>query len=179
MHDSRQDWLSFFMDLAILWATRSTCTRRKVGAIAVKDKRVLASGYNGAAAGHPHCTPETCIRTMNNIPSGEKLDFCAAIHAEQNVILQAAKIGVSLEGCDIYCTTMPCHTCLKLLLNLGIKNIYFSSDYDPGIIRTTLQNEIHKYNGKEPCYVVKVRKSNSNTLYSRWEIDKEYDISKE
>ncbi len=137
----RQDWNSFFMDMAFFWAQRSTCTRRKVGAIAVKDKRVIASGYNGAAKGYAHCTPNTCLRTVQNIPSGQRLDICRAIHAEQNIILQAAQTGIQLPGCTVYCTTMPCHTCLKLLFNTGVRTIFFAGDYDITTIQETLTDE--------------------------------------
>lgn len=142
--NERQDWNSFFMDMAFFWAQRSTCTRRKVGAVAVKDKRVIASGYNGAAKGYKHCTPDTCLRTVQNIPSGQRLDICRAIHAEQNLILQAAQTGIQLPGCSVYCTTMPCHTCLKLLFNTGVSVIYFAGNYDFDAIKETLEDEHNK-----------------------------------
>lgn len=165
--ENRQSWDSFFMDLAFFWAQRSTCTRRKVGAIAVRDKRVIASGYNGAAAGHSHCTPQTCIRTVKNIPSGQQLEVCRAIHAEQNLIVQAAQTGISLKNCDVYCTTMPCHTCLKLLLNVGVSFIYFAGNYDLASINDTLNEEANSYT-KERCAVVQLKNAAKDGEHSMW-----------
>lgn len=167
LQNSRQDWLSFFMDLSFFWAERSTCVRRKVGAIAVKNKRVIASGYNGVISGHEHCTPETCFRTVNNIPSGQQLDMCYALHAEQNLILQAAGMGGLLSDCDVYCTTMPCHTCLKLLLNLGIKSIYFAGNYDLASIKSTLEREAIVKN-RTACQIFKVEKDSNSNGHSMW-----------
>lgn len=121
----------YFMSLAVLAAKRSTCVRRAVGCVAVKNKRVIATGYNGTISGMTHCTNDTCYRKVNNIPSGEKLDMCYAVHAEQNVICQAAMSGQSIEGSDIYITTTPCTTCLKLLAQVGVKNIYCLEDSYP------------------------------------------------
>ena len=126
----RMDQHQYFMSLAILAASRSTCVRRKVGCVAVRDKHVLATGYNGTISNMTHCTKETCYRTVNNIPSGQMLDRCYAVHAEQNVICQAAIHGTVLTGSTIYITTTPCITCLKLLAQIGVKNIFcYSGDY--------------------------------------------------
>lgn len=120
----------YFMAIALLASLRSTCVRRKVGCVAVKDKHVIATGYNGAISGMDHCTQESCYRLKNNIPSGEMLDRCYAVHAEQNVICQAAIHGKSLKGATVYITTTPCLTCLKLLAQIGIKEIYcYDGDY--------------------------------------------------
>lgn len=128
--DNRLSWDDYFMAHAVLASTRSTCVRRKVGAVAVGlDRIILATGYNGAPRNHPHCTKETCLRYVNNIPSGEQLDVCRAIHAEQNVVISAARNGVSLKSATIYCTTAPCSTCLKILCNAGIAQVYYMSDY--------------------------------------------------
>lgn len=163
----RQDWQSFFMDLAFFWAQRSTCTRRKVGAIAVIDKRVISSGYNGAVAGHSHCTIASCVRTVQNIPSGEKLDVCRAVHAEQNLIIQAAQFGVSMKNSIVYCTTMPCHTCLKLLLNVGVSKIFYAGDYDSETIRQTLQEDKNAYL-LDRC--VRLQNTANSPDYSMWTV---------
>lgn len=127
---SRMDQHQYFMALAILASQRSTCVRRKVGAIAVIDKRIVATGYNGTISGMTHCTKDTCYRTIHSIPSGEQLDRCYAVHAEQNIIAQAAIHGVSIRGATIYITTTPCITCLKLLTQIDVKDIYcYSGDY--------------------------------------------------
>ncbi|MBQ7617875.1 MAG: dCMP deaminase family protein [Desulfovibrio sp.] len=114
----------YFMEITKLVARRSTCIRRQVGSIAVIDKRIIATGYNGAVSGMTHCTPETCYRHLHNIPSGEKLDHCLAVHAEQNLLTQAAIHGVSIKDATVYVTTTPCLTCLKLLAQIGVKDIF-------------------------------------------------------
>ena len=98
----------YFLKIASVVAERSTCLRHHMGAVAVKDKHILTTGYNGAAAGLKDCLELGCLRNENNIPSGTRTEICRAIHAEQNVIIQAALHGVSLEGCTIYCTHTPC-----------------------------------------------------------------------
>lgn len=127
--ETRCDWNIYFMQLAHQIAQRSTCLRRKVGAIAVLDKRILATGYNGAPRGLPHCSETGCLRDKMNIPSGERHELCRATHAEQNVICQAASFGIPLEGADLYCTTHPCLICTKMLINCGIKNIFYAEGY--------------------------------------------------
>ena len=118
------------MRIAKLVATRSTCTRRQVGAVIVRENRILATGYNGAPNGCAHCfqLPGGCLREAQKIPSGQRQELCRGLHAEQNAILQAA-FGVSLKGSDLYCTHQPCVTCAKMLINAGIKRIVFLGDY--------------------------------------------------
>lgn len=111
----------YFLKIATVAAERSTCLRHHVGAVAVRDKHILATGYNGAPAGLPDCLELGCLRDENNIPSGERHEICRAIHAEQNVIIQAGLHGVSLEGSTIYCTHTPCRLCAKMLVNARIK----------------------------------------------------------
>lgn len=125
----RAPWSQYFMDITCLVAERSTCLRRKVGAIAVKDKRILATGYNGAPAGVPHCLEVGCLRTQLGIPSGQRHEICRGLHAEQNVIIQAAVHGISLKGAEIYCTHQPCLICTKMLINCGITKVYFLEAY--------------------------------------------------
>ena len=125
----RPPWPVYFMDIADLVARRSTCRRRQVGAVAVKDKRILATGYNGAPSGIPHCLDVGCLREQERIPSGERHELCRGIHAEQNVIIQAAYHGVSIEGATLYCTNLPCIICSKMLINAGIKEIFYREGY--------------------------------------------------
>jgi dCMP deaminase len=127
--DQRIPWPEYFMNIAYLVAERSTCLRRRVGALAVKDKRILATGYNGAPAGLTHCLDIGCMREQLGIPSGQRHELCRALHAEQNVIIQAAMHGVSIEGADIFCTTQPCILCAKMLINCRVKAIYFTEGY--------------------------------------------------
>jgi len=129
MHEQRLPWPEYFMGIARQVAQRSTCLRRKVGAMAVKDKRILATGYNGAAAGLKHCLDIGCLREQMGIPSGQRHELCRGLHAEQNVIIQAAMHGVRLEGAQIYCTTQPCLICTKMLINCGIQAIIFDHGY--------------------------------------------------
>ena len=111
----------YFLKIASVVAERSTCRRHHVGAVAVRDKHILATGYNGTAAGLKDCLELGCLRDEQDIPSGTRHEICRAIHAEQNVIIQASLHGVSLEGCTIYCTHTPCILCAKMLVNARIK----------------------------------------------------------
>lgn len=125
----RPSWDEYFMSITALAAERSTCLRRRVGAVAVKDKRILATGYNGAPSGLKHCLELGCLREAQNIPSGQRHELCRAIHAEQNVIVQAARYGISIAGATVYTTTYPCVICTKLLINSGVVRICYQSDY--------------------------------------------------
>ncbi len=125
----RLPWPEYFINITYMVAERSTCTRRKVGAIAVKDKRILATGYNGAPQDVRHCLDVGCLREQMGIPSGQRHEICRGIHAEQNVIIQAAVHGVNLKGAEIYCTTFPCSLCSKMLINCGISHIYYVEHY--------------------------------------------------
>lgn len=125
----RDSWQTYFMNLAHTVSTRSTCLRRKVGAIAVRDNRVLATGYNGPPSGLEHCDVVGCLRQKLNVPSGERHEICRALHAEQNLILQAATGGLDISGSTIYCTTFPCVICAKLLIGCKVKMIYYHAEY--------------------------------------------------
>ena len=125
----RPSWDEYFMTIAKEVATRSTCLRRKVGAIVVKDKRILSTGYNGAPRNLQHCIVTGCLREKENIPSGQRHEMCRALHAEQNALLQAATYGVAIEGASLYCTTQPCVLCAKMIINVGIKKIYIAESY--------------------------------------------------
>ncbi|MEG0918788.1 MAG: cytidine/deoxycytidylate deaminase family protein [Anaerovoracaceae bacterium] len=127
---NRPSWDEYFMKMAELTATRSTCLRRNVGAIIVSDKHIIATGYNGAPKGVPHCEEiGGCIREKMNIPSGERHELCRALHAEQNAIIQAANLGQSVEGGTIYVTHQPCIICAKMIINAGIKRIVVRNGY--------------------------------------------------
>lgn len=125
----RPTWDEYFMNIVELVKERSTCLRREVGAIIVKDRRILATGYNGAPAGCRHCIEIGCIRDELNVPSGERHELCRASHAEQNAIVQAAMYGVPIKGSTIYVTTQPCVICSKLIINAGIKKVIYKGDY--------------------------------------------------
>jgi dCMP deaminase len=126
----RPSWDEYFMKIAEDVATRSTCIRRQVGAVIVKDKRILSTGYNGAPKGISHCTAETCIRNKLNIPSGEKHELCRGLHAEQNAIIQAAAHGLSINDASIYVTNQPCSICTKMLINCDIRSFFYRNPYN-------------------------------------------------
>ncbi len=126
----RPDIDEYFLKVAAVVAERSTCLRHHVGAVAVRNKHILSTGYNGAAAGCKDCLELGCLRNELNIPSGERHEICRAIHAEQNAIIQAALHGVSLEGCTIYCTHTPCILCAKMLANARIKRFVSFGKYN-------------------------------------------------
>jgi dCMP deaminase len=127
--DGRPSWDDYFIQITDLVASRSTCLRRKVGAILVRDKHILATGYNGAPQGLAHCLEAGCLREALNIPSGQRHELCRAIHAEQNVIIQAARHGISIVDSTLYCTTQPCVICTKMLINAGVKKIIYRHGY--------------------------------------------------
>lgn len=136
----RVSWDEYFMEIAEIVKTRSTCLRRQVGAVIVKDHRIITTGYNGAPAGLKHCTEiGGCERARLNIPSGQRHELCRALHAEQNAIIQAAKIGVSTEGATIYITLQPCVICAKMLVNAGIKRIVFKGEYPDALSKAILE----------------------------------------
>jgi dCMP deaminase len=136
----RPDWDTYFMKMARVISERSTCVRRHVGAVAVLDRRILATGYNGAPTGIAHCGDVGCIRSERGIPSGERHELCRGLHAEQNVIIQAALHGVKLKGATLYCTHQPCVLCAKMAINAGIARIVYRGDY-PDPLAMDLLNE--------------------------------------
>lgn len=125
-------WDARFMDMAKTIASWSSCYRagRQIGAVIVKNKRILTTGYNGAPAGVLSCVEKgECMRDKLNIPSGTRHELCYAIHAEQNAIIQAAKLGVSIEGATLYCTHQPCVICAKIIVNAGISRVVYAEGY--------------------------------------------------
>ncbi|MEF2655868.1 MAG: dCMP deaminase family protein [Eggerthellaceae bacterium] len=125
----RPSWDEYFMKLASEVATRTTCLRRAVGAVIVKERRILATGYNGVPTGLRHCNVVGCLRQQLNVPSGQRNEICRGLHAEQNAILQAARYGINIEGASIYINTQPCVVCAKMLINAGIKEIIYQNPY--------------------------------------------------
>ena len=126
----RPSWNEYFMGICDLVATRSTCIRRNVGAVLVKGKRILCTGYNGAPAKVPHCREVGCLRVVLNVPSGENQELCRGVHAEQNVIIQAAYHGIQVNGAVLYCSNQPCSICSKMIINAGIKTVYYKDGYN-------------------------------------------------
>ena len=127
--NKRPSWDEYFLSIANLVSKRSTCLRRSVGALLVKDKRILATGYNGAPSNIEHCAKAGCLREKLRIPSGQRHELCRGLHAEQNALLQAALHGISAEGSRIYITTQPCIICAKMLINAGIKEVVIAGHY--------------------------------------------------
>lgn len=128
--DTRPSWDEYFMQMAELTAQRSTCLRRKVGAVIVKDKHIIATGYNGAPRGLRHCGDlGGCLRQKLGVPSGQRHELCRALHAEQNAIIQAATLGQSIENASIYITHQPCVICAKMIINAGINRIVVKEGY--------------------------------------------------
>ncbi|MBO5940666.1 MAG: dCMP deaminase family protein [Kiritimatiellae bacterium] len=130
------------MAFASLVATRSTCQRRHVGAVLVRDNRILATGYNGVPSGMEHCDAVGCLRETLNIPSGERHELCRGVHAEQNAIIQAAKYGLSVDGATLYCTHSPCLICAKMLVQAGIRKAFYLEGYEDSRTFEILGNEI-------------------------------------
>jgi dCMP deaminase len=125
----RPSWEEYFMDITHLVAKRSTCLRREVGAVLVKDKKILATGYNGAPSRLEHCLDIGCLREKQGIPSGERHELCRGLHAEQNAIIQAAYHGVEIRGATLYCTNHPCIICSKMVINAGIQRVVYEDGY--------------------------------------------------
>ncbi len=136
---NRPSWEDYFLEMAELVSRRSTCLRRKVGAVAVRDKRILATGYNGAPSGLAHCNDIGCIREKLKIPSGERQELCRGLHAEQNVIIQAVIHKADLKDSIFYVTNQPCVTCTKMLISVGIKEIVAAGGYPDQLARRMLK----------------------------------------
>ncbi len=126
---SRPSWNEYFISIAEMVSARSTCLRRKVGAVLVKDKRIISTGYNGPPSGLKHCEEIGCLREKLGVPSGERHELCRGLHAEQNAIIQAALHGVSTKGAILYCTHCPCSLCTKMLINAGITKVIYKEGY--------------------------------------------------
>lgn len=136
--DTRPSWDEYFLGIARLVSKRSTCLRREVGALIVKDRRILATGYNGTPSGIKHCAQVGCLRTTLKVPSGQRHELCRGLHAEQNVLLQAALYGVSLRDSTLYITNQPCIICAKMIINAGIKEVVVTGSYPDKMARQFL-----------------------------------------
>ncbi|MGV8145822.1 MAG: deoxycytidylate deaminase [Alkaliphilus sp.] len=134
----RPKWDEYYMQVAEVVKTRSTCLRRQVGSVIVKDKRLLTTGYNGAPSGLKHCDEVGCLRDKLKIPSGQRHELCRGTHAEQNAIIQAACHGIEIKNSTIYVTAQPCILCAKMLINAQIKRIVFKGDYPDELSRELL-----------------------------------------
>lgn len=139
MQHYRPGWTEYFMNLAEYIATRSTCIRRKVGAIIVRDNQILATGYNGAPKGVSHCEDSGCLREKMSVPSGQRHELCRGVHAEQNAIIQAAVNGTSVKNGIMYCTHQPCSICAKMIINAEIKTIYIAASYPDSLAEEMLK----------------------------------------
>ncbi len=136
--NNRPSWHQYFLEMAFLASKRSTCLRRKVGALIVKEYQVVSTGYNGAPKHIPHCSETGCLRQKLKIPTGERHELCRGIHAEQNAIIQAAINGSVIKGSDLYCTNQPCVICTKMLINAEINSIYIAEVYDDKLAQEML-----------------------------------------
>ena len=151
----RPSWDQYFMTLADQVATRTTCLRRAVGAVVVKDHRILTTGYNGVPIGMRHCAEVGCLREQLGVPSGQRQEICRGLHAEQNAIIQAAKYGINISGATIYINTQPCVTCAKMLINAGIEEIVYSNPYPDELGRqmlseTNVKLRVYRPEDEEP-----------------------------
>jgi dCMP deaminase len=150
-HPLRPSWEEYFMDITHLVAKRSTCLRRHVGAVLVKDKKILATGYNGSPSGLEHCLDIGCLREKLSIPSGERHELCRGLHAEQNAIIQAAYHGVQIRGATLYCTNHPCIICSKMIINAGIQRIIYEEGYADALAKQMLKEskvKVEKFDRK-------------------------------
>lgn len=144
----RPDWDEYFLDIAELVSRRSSCLRRSVGAVLVKERRILATGYNGAPTGLRHCLDLGCLREQQHVPSGERHELCRGLHAEQNSIIQAALHGVGVREATLYCTNHPCVICAKMIINAGVAKVIFREGYSD-----QLSDEMLKEAGVSVCKI--------------------------
>jgi len=136
---SRLSWDEYFMEITGLVSRRSTCLRRRVGALLVRDRQILATGYNGPPSGLPHCEEVGCLRENQGVPSGQRHELCRGLHAEQNAIIQAANHGVGIKGATLYTTTHPCIICTKMIINAAIQRVAYREGYADALSREMLE----------------------------------------
>ena len=149
--DNRPSWDEYFMKMANDVATRTTCLRRGVGAVIVKDRRILATGYNGVPTGLTHCSETGCLREQLGVPSGQRHEICRGLHAEQNAIIQAARYGINIAGATIYVNTQPCVVYAKMLINAGITEIVYQNPYPDELSQELLAESgilVREYTGE-------------------------------
>ena len=136
---NRPHWNEYFIEMAFLVSKRSTCLRRKVGAVIVIENQIISTGYNGAPKNVRHCGETGCLREQMQVPSGQRHELCRGIHAEQNAIIQAAINGSSIKGGELYCTNQPCVICSKMLINAEIRTIYMANSYEDKLAQEMLE----------------------------------------
>ena len=149
--DNRPSWDEYFMKMANDVATRTTCLRRGVGAVIVKDRRILATGYNGVPTGLTHCSETGCLREQLGVPSGQRHEICRGVLAEQNAIIHAARYGFNIAGATIYVNTQPCVVCAKMLINAGITEIVYQNPYPDELSQELLAESdilVREYTGE-------------------------------
>ena len=149
--DNRPSWDEYFMKMANDVATRTTCLRRGVGAVIVKDRRILATGYNGVPTGLTHCSETGCLREQLGVPSGQRHEICRGLHAEQNAIIQAARDGITRAGATLDVNTQPCVVCAKMLINAGITEIVYQNPYPDELSQELLAESgilVREYTGE-------------------------------
>ncbi len=149
----RPSWDEYFMDITVRVAQRATCLRRKVGAVLVKEKKILTTGYNGAPAGLAHCEQAGCLRDQMGVPRGERHELCRGTHAEQNAIIQAASYGISIRGATLYSTHFPCVLCTKMLINAGVERVVYLEGYPDDLAREIIREaglEVCRASAREP-----------------------------
>jgi len=147
--NDRPTWQKYFMEMAYLASQRSTCLRRHVGAVLVRDNQILSTGYNGSPKNIAHCSQTGCLREKLNVPSGEKHELCRGVHAEQNAIIQCAINGSSTKNGVLYCTNQPCSICAKLIINAEIKIVYVAEVYHDKLAEQMFEEagvELIRYN---------------------------------
>ncbi len=147
--EKRPNWHKYFLEMSFLVSQRSTCLRRKVGAVLVKNNQIISTGYNGAPKGVPHCAEVGCLRERLQVPSGERHELCRGVHAEQNAIIQAAVNGTSIKDSVLFCTHHPCSICAKIIINSEIRQIIIANDYPDKLAKEMLKDadlEIFLYN---------------------------------
>ncbi|MBM4399378.1 MAG: cytidine/deoxycytidylate deaminase family protein [Candidatus Cloacimonetes bacterium] len=147
--NDRPTWQKYFMEMAFLASLRSTCLRRKVGAVLVRDNQILSTGYNGSPKNISHCSETGCLREKLNVPAGEKHELCRGVHAEQNAIIQCAINGSSTRNAVLYCTNQPCSICAKLIINAEIKTVYIEDTYPDKLAENMFEEagvELIRYN---------------------------------
>ncbi|MFC1496790.1 cytidine/deoxycytidylate deaminase family protein [Candidatus Margulisiibacteriota bacterium] len=139
MMTKRPSWDRYFIQITSDISKRATCLKRTVGAIIVKDNRILSTGYNGAPKGFEHCSKSGCLRKKLKVPSGQRHELCRGLHAEQNAIIQAAVHGVNIKGGTLYCTYQPCIICVKMMINAGIKRLVYTGKYPDKLAKKFLK----------------------------------------
>ncbi len=137
--NDRPSWQEYFMQMAFLAATRSTCLRRKVGAVLVRDNQIVSTGYNGTPKNIRHCGEQGCLRQQQQVPPGEKHELCRGVHAEQNVIIQAGINGGSTHGATLYCTNQPCSICARMIINAEIRTVYIADTYPDALAEQLME----------------------------------------